>query len=287
MSEIVRNYYQLTKPGIIKGNLLTCAAGFILASDGHVSFGLLGITLLGTALIIAAACVVNNIIDRDIDRLMTRTKQRALAVGAIRIRFALLYATVLAVCGLALHIIFVNVLTAVVGLVGFLAYTILYSYAKRHSVHGTLVGTISGATPPVAGYTAVTGRLDIGALLLFLILVFWQMPHFYAIAVYRVEEYKKANIPVLPLIKGMQRTKLEVLLYIVGFVVVCLLLSVLDYTGYTFAIIALLLGGAWLQKGLHGLRRSDDAVWGKQMFMFSLLVLLVTSTTLALSPWLP
>lgn len=283
----MRTYYELTKPGIIRGNLLTCAAGFLFAADGHVPFGLLGITLLGTALIIAAACVVNNIIDRDIDRLMARTKQRALAVGAIRIRFALLYATVLAVGGLALHIMFVNVLTAGVGLVGFLAYTILYSYAKRHSTHGTLVGTISGATPPVAGYTAVTGRLDVGALLLFLILVSWQMPHFYAIAIYRAKEYKKAKLPVLPVVKGMQRTKTEILSYIIGFVIASLLLSAFGYTGYTFALVTLLLGGIWLKKGLGGFARSDHAVWGKQMFIFSLVVLLTTSSTLALSSWLP
>lgn len=287
MTDVARNYYQLTKPGIIKGNLLTCAAGFLLAADGHVSFGLLGITLLGTALIIASACVVNNVIDRDIDRLMERTRQRALATGAVRIRFALLYAVALAAAGFALHLAFVNVLTAAVGLVGFLAYTILYSYAKRYSVHGTLAGTISGATPPVAGYTAVTGRLDVGALLLFLILVFWQMPHFYAIAMYRAEEYKKAKLPVLPLVKGMKRTKIEIVVYIVGFAVASLLLSALGYTGYTFAAVALLLGGVWLKKGLDGFARSDDAVWGKQMFLFSLVVLLATSSILALSPWLP
>lgn len=287
MRATINNYYQLTKPGIIRGNLLTCAAGFLLAADGHVSFGLLGITLLGTALIIAAACVVNNILDRDIDRLMTRTKQRALVIGVIRVRFALVYAAVLATLGLALHIIFVNVLTAVVGLVGFLAYTVLYSYAKRRSTHGTLVGTISGATPPVAGYTAVTGRLDLGALLLFLILVFWQMPHFYAIAMYRAKEYKKAKLPVLPVVKGMYRTKLEIVVYIVGFAVASLLLSTFGYTGYTFALVALLLGTVWLKKGLSGFARSDDAVWGKQMFILSLVVLLATSGTLALSPWLP
>lgn len=262
------------------------AAGFLLASDGSVDFRSWGLVLLGTALVIASACVVNNVIDREIDSHMTRTERRALVVGAVRPDHALAYAALLGLSGLTVLALYVNLLTAAIGLTGFIAYTVFYSYAKRRTSHGTLVGTISGATPPVAGYTAATDRLDATALLLFLILVFWQMAHFYAIALYRAKEYKQAGLPVLPIVKGSRRTMTEIIVYIVLFMVACVTLSALGYAAISFGVTIFLLGTVWLYRG-WSLRSQPAEDWGLKMFLFSLITLVVTALLLASSHWLP
>lgn len=231
--------------------------------------------------------MTNNILDRHIDRHMSRTERRALVIGAVTPGRAAVYATLLSGNGLILLAGRVNSLTALVGLAGFVAYTILYSLAKRQTSHGTLVGTIAGATPPVAGYTAVTGRLDAGALLLFLILVCWQMPHFYAIALYRRQEYQRAGLPLLPIMKGVARTKREIAVYICGFLLVCGLLSAAGYASYVLAAVLGLYSLLWLKKGFYDLRGVSDAAWGKTMFLYSLVGLPLLALMAALNPWLP
>ncbi len=282
----IKQFYHLTKPGIIKGNLLTAGAGFFLASRGDISPQLLLATISGLSLIIASGCVVNNYIDRDIDKKMKRTKQRALATGAIPVRTALLYAAVLGVLGSTILGLFTTWQALVAALVGFLFYVVVYAIGKRHTVHGTVIGSISGALPPVVGYTAVTGRVDSGALILFLILVCWQMPHFYAIAIFRLNDYKAAHIPVLPAVKGMRATKIQILLYIVAFMGAVSLLTVSELTSRVFMVIMLLLGTIWLAKGVKGFRSQDDIIWARGMFGFSLVVLTTFCLLLSLDAFL-
>jgi protoheme IX farnesyltransferase len=284
---LFKAYYRLTKPGIIYGNLLTAAAGFLFAARWHIHWLLFLSTLIGTALVIASACVINNYIDRGIDKKMARTKRRALAVGAMSATRALIFATVLGLGGFDLLILRTNGLTVLIGAVAFLVYIGLYGYGKRKSVHGTLIGSIAGAAPIVAGYCAVTDRFNGAALLLFLIMAAWQMPHFYAIAMYRSDDYRSAGLPVLPLHKNMQAAKLQIVLYIIAFIVATSLLAVLGYTGYIFLIVMLLIGLAWLYKGLRGYGAKDDAAWARNMFFFSLIVVLVLSVMTAVGPLLP
>jgi protoheme IX farnesyltransferase len=265
---------------------MTAAAGFLLASKWHIDFGLLLALLAGTSLIIASACVFNNYIDRGIDAKMARTKKRALVSGEISGPSSIIYAFILGVLGFFI-LTFTNALTVYVGLAAFFSYVVLYGIAKRHSVHGTLVGTVPGAASLVAGYTSVTNQLDPGALLLFLTMVAWQMPHFYSIAMYRFHDYKAAGIPVLPVIKGMKRTKLEILVYTFAFVISVVLLSVFGYTGLTFLVIMATLGLYWLWRGVQGLDTENDNKWGKQMFRFSLVVLLSLSFMLSVGSVLP
>jgi len=175
----------MTKPGIVQGNLLTCAAGFLLASEWHNHWARLAFTLAGTGLVIASACVFNNYLDREIDAKMDRTRHRALVNKIVPTRSALLYGMGLGLLGEWLLFTRVNALTAWIGLFGFAAYVFLYSWAKRRSPWGTLVGTVSGSTPPVAGYVAITNQLDATAIGLFVLMVCWQMAHFYSIAIYR------------------------------------------------------------------------------------------------------
>ncbi|HKU18029.1 MAG TPA: heme o synthase [Candidatus Saccharimonadales bacterium] len=284
---MLKTYYNLTKPGIIYGNALYAAAGFLLAARGHVNLWLLLVTLAGISLVIASGCVTNNYVDRHIDQTMRRTKQRALAKGTVSGSAAITYAAALGLAGFGLLAWRVNWLTVGIGMIGFLDYVVLYSFWKRRSVYGTIIGSISGATPPLAGYTAVTGHLDIAAVLLFLILVCWQMPHFYAIALYRREEYAQASIPVWPLKRGEHSTKIQMVFYTAVFVVLCALLTVFGYTGYVYLAVVTLFGLAWLWRGVQGFRTPDTNRWARKMFGFSLLMTIVLSSMLAIGPLLP
>lgn len=282
-----KNYYLLTKPGIIRGNAITALAGFLLASKGDIDIWLLFVTITGISLIIASGCAYNNYIDRNIDSKMSRTKKRVLVVQSISVRNALIFATILGVTGFGLLAMFTNLITVAVGLLGFIDYIVLYGISKRRSVHGTLVGSISGATPPVAGYTAVTGSLDLGAVLLLLILVFWQMPHFYAIAIRRIDDYKKAKIPVLPIKDGMKQTKIQIFLYVLAFICATTLLSITGYTGITYLIVMLAVGMYWLWIAGKGFYAKNNQLWAKSLFLFSLKVLLIFSLMLSIDVFVP
>jgi heme o synthase len=284
---MLKTYYRLTKPGIIYGNTLTAAAGFLLGSDGDIDFiGLLA-ALAGTALVIASACVINNYIDRDIDAKMARTKKRALVSGKVTGPQALVYAVMLGIAGFTILATQANPLTLCIGAIGFIDYVVLYTWSKRYTVFATLIGGIAGATSITAGYTAATNSLDIGALLLFTILVLWQMPHFYAIALFRLSDYKAAGVPVLPVVKGTRHTKIQILLYIVAFTAAIIALTISNITGYTFVAVMCLLTGVWFRRGLQGFAVQDDKDWGRKMFLFSLIIILALSVMLSLDTWLP
>ncbi len=235
----------------------------------------------------AAACVVNNYTDRFIDAKMERTKNRALVTGAISVRNALIYAAVLAVVGFGTLALWTNWLTVLIGVIGVVDYVALYAYFKRTSVHGTLVGTISGATPPVAGYCAVTGRFDIGAALLFVVMVFWQMAHFYAIAMFRAKDYKAAGIPVLPVVKGMRTTKIQILVYIVAFIVATLLIPLFGLAGYVYSVAMISIGVIWLRVAIIDFGTKDTTTWAKKVFRYSLIALLGFSVMVSLANILP
>jgi protoheme IX farnesyltransferase len=282
----MRDYYQLTKPGIIYGNLLTAVAGFMLAARGHIHLLLLLAMATGLAAIIGAACVYNNVIDRDIDKQMARTKTRALPAGRISVRQALIFASGLLVLGVVLLAFGTNLLTLGVALFGAFAYLVLYGFGKRKTVHGTLIGSISGAVPPVVGYLAVSEHFDVAAGLLFIILVSWQMPHFYAIALFRARDYAAAGVPVLPVVAGAAATKKQVLVYIVAFAIASSLLTFQGYTGYLYLGAIVLVSLGWILRGLTTYSKVDDAQWGRLMFKYSLLVLLLWSLLLSVDRWL-
>lgn len=271
----LKQYYLLTKPGIIRGNALAAIAGYFLASKttGY-DWGAFAAMLAGISLVIGSGCVFNNYLDRGIDKKMERTKQRALVNGDISVQHALLFGGVLGIVGAGILGVYTNLLTMAIAIVGFIFYVVIYGIGKRATVHGTLIGSISGAIPPVVGYTALSNDLDTAALLLFIIMTTWQMPHFYAIAMYRLKDYKAAGIPVLPAVSGMRATKIQILGYIVAFIIASLSLTILGYTGLVYAAIMATIGFIWLARGIAGFKATDDIVWAKQMFGFSLLALL-------------
>lgn len=286
-NRIFSRYYRLTKPGIIKGNLFTATAGFLLASGSDIDLAALAATLAGVAFVIGSGCVCNNVIDRDIDKKMARTKKRELVEGTISVRSALVFAALLGLAGFGLLAAYANWLTVAIGLTGMLFYVVVYAIGKRASTWGTVIGSVSGAIPPVAGYTAASGGLDGGALILFLMLTFWQMPHFYAIAMYRLKDYTAAGIPVLPAVKGMRTTKIYILLYVVAFTLAAAALTVFGYTGYAYLGVMVLLGVLWFAKGLQGFKAEDDVKWARMMFGYSLLVITVCSVLICANELLP
>jgi protoheme IX farnesyltransferase len=281
---MLKTYYLLTKPGILMGNLVTTAGGFALASRGHIDPFLFLALLLGLGPVIASACIFNNYIDRISDAKMMRTKNRPLAKGSIAPWKAIVFALVLGPFGLAILVLYTNFLAAAVAFMGFFVYVILYSFWKGSSTHATLVGSISGAVPPVVGYVAARGHLDLGAGLLFAILVLWQMPHFYAIAMFRQKDYEAASIPVLPICKGIHATKVQMLLYCIAFALSCTLLTFLGYTGKAYLVIVALLSLSWIYLSVLGFRAKNDVAWARSMFRLSLVIITMFSALLYIDP---
>lgn len=275
---MIKNFISITKPGIIFGNLITVAGGFFLASAGSAKLLLLFITLAGISLIIAAGCVFNNIIDRDIDQIMERTKERVMVKGLLSNRVAFAYGLVLAIVGSALLWVYANFLTVAVALIGLFFYVVVYTLGfKRKSVHGTLIGSISGAIPPVVGYCAVTNQIDAGAFILFLMLSIWQMPHSFAIAIFRFNDYLSADIPVLPVKKGIYNAKVNMLLYVCFFTIAASLLTVFGYTGFYYLAVSLSIGLWWVRLSILGFKAENDKVWARKMFGFSIITITVLS----------
>lgn len=279
---MLKIYYSLTKPGIIYGNLITVAAGFMLGTTNSVDFILLGVTLTGISLVIASGCVLNNIIDRDIDALMERTRGRALVKGLVPVLHAYVFALVLGSLGAWVLGYFTSAITLSTALFGLFAYVFIYSlWSKRNSVHGTLLGSISGAIPPIVGYTAATGNLDLGAAILFLILTLWQMPHSYGVAMYRFADYKNAHIPVLPAAKGSHTTKLHMLIYVVLFCLALISLYVWGFVGKVFLLFTLPPSLYWCVLALRGFSTPDNKHFGRSMFMLSIIIIMLFSIGIA------
>ncbi|MET0979719.1 MAG: heme o synthase [Candidatus Saccharimonadales bacterium] len=285
MRETIKLYYSLTKPGVLYGNALTVAAGYFLAAQGVIDFALFLAVFIGSSLIIASACATNNYLDQDIDAIMDRTKKRALVAGDIKGYQAVVFAIILGVLGLGILIAYTNLLVVILGIIGFITYVVFYGMlSKRLSIHGTLVGSISGAIPILAGYSAVGGTIDIGGVLVFIILFAWQFPEFYSIAIYRSKEYKAAGIPVLPVVKGLRRTKIEIFIYTIIFVISSLLLTIFDYTGVIYFAVMLAFGLYWIWLALKGFSASDSDRWARQMFGFSMIIILGLCVMLSVGP---
>jgi protoheme IX farnesyltransferase len=275
------SYYYLTKPGIVYSNVMTGLAGYFFASKFHIHWSALIGLLIGMALIIAAACVINNYIDKDIDKNMKRTSKRALVIGTISDRNALGLASSMVILGFA-ALVYTNLLTWFIGLFAIVSYVALYGYAKRKSRWGTLVGTLPGSATLVAGYTAYTGQLDDKALLLFLIMVSWQMAHFYSIAIYRLKDYRAAGIPVWPVKKGVPSTVLQIRLYVLGFIVFNFILAAV-IKSYFYWVVMLLVSAYWARYVLSNPKTKSCEAWARKSFFSSLIVILSFSATLSVT----
>jgi protoheme IX farnesyltransferase len=275
---MLKKYLFLTKPGILFGNFITTLGGFFLAAQGSIDCLLLLLTLIGTTLVVASGCVVNNVIDQDIDQKMQRTMNRALVTKTISPTIAMFYAFVLGVIGFSVLWFYVNAYAFLFAVIGFVVYVGFYSlWTKRTTIHQTVIGSISGASPPVIGYTAVSHHFDVAALLIFVAYALWQMPHSWAIAIYRFDDYKNAGVPILPVARSILRTKIESVIYVVLFTLAVNALYFYGYTNVVFLIISNLLCAYWLYIGILGFKADNDQLWAKRFFLFSVILITIMS----------
>lgn len=241
------DWSELAKPRITFMVLVTAAFGAFLAGQSFPGLPLMGALLIGTGLVAAGASALNQVWEHRTDLLMERTADRPLPAGRMSREAALRFAVVLSLGGLAILLVGTNALTALVGLVSLLSYVFVYTPLKRRTSLSTVVGAVPGALPPVMGWTAVTGQLDLGAAVLFGILFLWQLPHFLAIAWLCREDYAAAGFPMLPVVEPDGRsTGRQATLYAVALVPVSLLPSLLGLGGVAYFVGALILGVAFL-----------------------------------------
>lgn len=247
----------------------------MLASRWDIDWSLFVVTMLGSALVMACACVFNNYLDREMDIKMERTSHRPLPTGRIKPGSVIIYGIILGIAGEVL-LYMANGLTAVLGLVGIFFYVIVYTaWLKRTSTWSTSIGGISGAMPPVIGYVAVTNQIDLAAWLLFAILFLWQPPHFWALGIRRKEEYRAAGFPLLPVVKGVKRTKIQMIPYVILLIIANVLLYVYGYVGMFYLSIITVLGLVWLYYCFAGFKTTDDDRWSRKTFMFSVNYLMI------------
>ena len=280
LSLLIKTYCPLAKPRIILGNVITAAGGFFLAARGQISLPLLFSMLIGISFVIGSACVFNNYIDREHDRKMHRTKNRALATGEVHTLRTLFHAALMVCLGLLTLYVFTNPLTTTVAAFGFLVYVFAYSFLKYKTVHATLIGSVAGAAPPVIGYCAYANTLDLPALIIFAIITFWQMPHFFAIAIYRFKDYASADVPLLPIKKGTHRTKVQMVIYAILYLAAIAAMPLMHLTTWPFLIINGLIGLRWLYLCFIGFKAKSDPVWARQVFLFSLIVVTALCLTI-------
>jgi protoheme IX farnesyltransferase len=269
------DYLHLTKPGITISNLMTTFAGMWLASSGSPEWTLMLWTMLGTAMVIASGAALNNFYDRELDQKMKRTKNRGIAAGRIHPRNALALGIALLLIGLVILAVLANPLAAVWGLVGHIFYVLIYTPLKRVTTLNTVIGGVSGAAPPVIGWVAVTNSMDMSAWLLFLILFLWQPPHFLALAMLKVEDYRAGNIPMLPVVKGFAETKRQMFLWGAVLFPASLLLFFHGNVGYLYLATMAVMGLIYLVLLFQGFHTKDEIAWAKKLFGYSILYLTV------------
>lgn len=283
-----RAYYQLLKPGVMYGNVLTGAAGFLLAAAGAVDWWIFVGTIIGMTLVVGSACALNNYLDRDIDSKMTRTLKRPSVTGEVPGWSIVVYSVVLGVWGTVILYLWTNWLVVAIGLLGWMTYVWLYgAWSKRQSIHGTLVGSISGAMPIAGGYAAVSGQIDLGLIMAFLAVFFWQFPEFYSIAIYRRKEYAAAKVPVMSVVKGVRSSTVQIFIYTILYVLSTLSLTWLGYTGWVYFAVMLGFGLHWIYLGYQGLSATKPEIWARQMFRYAMINILVLCVMFALGPLLP
>jgi len=272
----------LVKPRLSSLVLCTLAGGMWLA-PGELSVARWMATLLGTAGTVGAANALNCWIERDRDRYMARTRLRPLPSGRMESGVALAFGILLAVFSLPLLAMASNGLTALLGCIALVSYVAAYTPLKPKSSMAMLVGAIPGSLPPLMGWTAVTGRIGGGGLLLFGVLFAWQIPHFLAIALFRKEEYRNAGYMALPLVSGDGATRVWMLLWTMLLVVLSVLLVPFGVAGPFYLTVALVLGGAFLALVVRGVVRREQKAWARKTFFFSLVYLAGLFAALLLS----
>ena len=254
-----RSYWGLCKPKVVALIVFTAIVGIFLATPGLPPLDIFVFATLGIALAAASAAAVNHIVDQKIDAQMGRTEQRPLPQGKVNTRNAISFALILGISAMLILSIGVNGLTAFLTFISLIGYAVVYTlYLKRATPQNIVIGGAAGAAPPLLGWVAVTGNIDPEALLLFLIIFTWTPPHFWALAIHRMEEYRTVNMPMLPVTHGVSYTRLQILLYTILLFVVTLLPYGYGMSGILYLIGTLLLNIGFLTYAILLYRNTHD-----------------------------
>src|SRR6202050_3139548 len=279
-------YVSLTKPPIIELLLVTSLPAMVVAKHGLPSLWLMVATLVGGTLAAGGANAINMEVDRDIDRLMNRTKNRPLVTGAMTPRAALVFALTLEVAAFVELYLAVNLLSAVLAISATLFYVFVYTlWLKRRSTQNIVIGGAAGAVPVLVGWAAVTDSLAWAPVVLFAIIFIWTPPHFWSLAVRYKEDYKAADVPMLPVVASMKRTATEIVYYTVALVAVSFLLGPVAHLGWIYMITAAVLGAGFLYlvTRLWGLAQSDRATGREAMRVFGYSITYLTVLFVAMA----
>ncbi|WP_078121207.1 heme o synthase [Thiosocius teredinicola] len=282
-----RDYLALCKPNVVLLIVFTAVVGMLLAAPGMVPLEALLFGTLGIGLAAASAAAINHVVDRKIDAIMGRTSGRPLPQGAVSTRDALTFALLIGAVAMLMLALLVNTLTAMLTFLSLIGYAVIYTmYLKRATPQNIVIGGAAGAAPPVLGWTAVTGSVDPGALLLFLIIFTWTPPHFWALAIHRAEEYRKVDMPMLPVTHGSDFTRLQILLYTVLLLVVTLLPYGYGMSGGLYLGGALVLGLGFLYYAVR-LFIDDDPRMPMRTFGYSIIYLMALFALLLIDHYVP
>ena len=267
---LLRSYYELCKPNVVYMMLICAFVGMLLAEESVSSFGYLFVSLTGIACCAASAAAVNQVIDRNTDASMTRTDQRPLPQGELSPTHASVFALIIGILGALILYLYVNTLTMILTLASLVGYAFIYTvYLKRATPQNIVIGGLAGAAPPLLGWSSISNTIDPYALLLVLIIFVWTPPHFWALAIYRKDEYAKESIPMLPVTHGTTFTKLQIVLYTIILFIVSMLPYVVLMSGEIYLYSALILSTIFLYYSIN-LYFSNDEEDAMKTFQFSI-----------------
>jgi protoheme IX farnesyltransferase len=273
-SAVWRDFYELTKPKVVMLIVFTAIVGMVLAVPGWPGIQPMVIGSLGVGLAASSAAVINHVLDARIDLQMSRTHNRPVAQGRLSDVQALTFAFILCALSMLLLWFVINPLTALLTFASLIGYAVIYTvFLKRATPQNIVIGGAAGAAPPVLGWTTVTGEIHVDAIVLFLIIFMWTPPHFWALAIAKLEDYERVGIPMLPVTHGEEFTRQHILIYTVLLVLVTIVPYLTGMSGLIYLVTALILGGRFLYWAIR-MRRDPDKEIPMQVFRFSIAYLM-------------
>jgi protoheme IX farnesyltransferase len=286
ITAVWRDYLQLCKPRVVMLMMLTTIVGMCLASPGAIPWHIFLLGNLGIAMAASSAAAINHLVERHLDKLMRRTQRRPIVQGKITPLNALLFAITLGVVAMVILISFVNTLTALLTFITLIGYAGIYTlYLKHATPQNIVIGGLAGAAPPMLCWVAVTGHIDPPSLLLVLIIFIWTPPHFWALAIYRIEDYAKANIPMLPNTHGISYTKLNILLYTILLCASTLLPFIIGMSNWIYLVSACVLDAIFIYWAIK-LYNSDKKEIAIRTFRYSIWYLMLLFAALLIDHYL-
>ncbi len=269
---MLKDLIELTKPSILLLSVMMAALGLWLAPDALDPL-MTVLMLVGTGLIVGSANALNMVWERDVDALMQRTRKRPLPDGRLDATLALWFGVALGISGTWLIWISAGTLTAGLGLFALLSYVLVYTPLKRVTTHALLIGAVPGAMPPLMGWAAATGSIDGPGLVLFGVLLLWQMPHFLAIAIYRNNDYAAAGIRTVPVVRGLDNARIQTLAWATCLIPTSLALIPLGAAGWIYGAGALAVSTWFVVKCVQGFKTVAAPRWARTVFLASLVYL--------------